>query len=172
MILGSARLSFGSELSNSRIRNSPFSSRIGNDVLPDFCSGGSATRRRSQVLLLNRKTPGFNRHSTFIPSMLGRMSAGFRMGFSAKRIAMSVMVRFLLIPVTHDDVVNDGPFALVQHLPSRRSKHHDPRPVGGEGDVCATLSVRLQKLIADGVVNVPRLGPPLDRDRRHSTRRK
>src|SRR5437773_9060744 len=62
---------------------------LGKDVLPDFCSGRSATRKMSQVLSLNRKTPGFSRHSTFIPSMLGRMSAGLRMGFSAKHFAMS-----------------------------------------------------------------------------------
>src|ERR1035437_3140036 len=106
MTLGSARLSFGSELLNSRICNSPFAPRIGKDVLPGFCSGRSATRKSSQVLWLNRKTPGFSRHSTFIPSMLGRMSHGLRIGFSAKRFAMSAMHRVFLIPVTDDDVVD------------------------------------------------------------------
>ena len=95
MTLGSARLSFGSELSNSRIRNFPFSPRMGKEVMPGFCSGRSATRRSSQVWLLNRKTPGFNKHSTFIPSVLGWMLAGLKQGFSAKRLAMSVMVRVL-----------------------------------------------------------------------------
>src|SRR6266436_938290 len=96
MTLGSARLSFGSELSNSRICNSPFAPKMGKDVLPGFCSGRSATRKSSQVLSLYRKTPGLSRHSTFIPSMLGRMSDGLRMGFSAKRFAMSAIVRIFV----------------------------------------------------------------------------
>src|SRR5450756_1229880 len=102
MTLGSARLSFGSELSNSRICNSPFAPKMGKDVLPGFCSGRSATRKSSQVWLLNRKTPGFSRHSTFIPSMLGRMSAGLRMGFSAKRFAMSGMDHLSCIRIVHE----------------------------------------------------------------------
>src|SRR6266478_9841693 len=129
MTLGSARLSFGSELSNSRICNSPFAPKMGKDVLPGFCSGRSATRKRSQVLSLYRKTPGLSRHSTFIPSMLGRMSDGLRMGFSSKRFAMSAIVRIFLIRVTHDDIVDYGPFSLAQYFPSHRSEHHDPRGV-------------------------------------------
>ena len=72
---------------------SPVGSMMGKEVLPGFCSGRSATRSRSQVLSWKRKTPGFSRHSTFIPGMLGRMSAGRRIGFSAKRFAMSAMMR-------------------------------------------------------------------------------
>src|SRR5664280_1306970 len=140
MTLGSARLSFGSELSNSRICNSPFAPRMGKDVLPGFCSGRSATRKSSQVRSLNLKTPGFSRHSTFIPSMLGRMSPGLSMGFSAKRFAMSAMHRVSLIPVTHDDVVDDGPVSLAQYFPAHRSENHDPRRVGRDGDTSATLS--------------------------------
>src|ERR1035437_6887589 len=153
MTLGSARLSFGSELLNSRICNSPFAPRIGKDVLPGFCSGRSAARRRSQVLWLNRKTPGFSRHSTLIPSMLGRISHGLRMGFSAKRFAMSAILSFLLILVPHDDIVDEGLVSLVQYLPARRSEHHDPGSVGRDGDARSAMNVLLEKSIIDGVVD-------------------
>src|ERR1035437_2014619 len=165
MTLGSARLSFGSELSNSRICNSPFTPRMGKDVLPGFCSGRSATRKSSQVRSLNLKTPGFSRHSTFIRSMLGRMSLGLSMGFSAKRFAMSAILSYFLIAVTHDDLVDDGPFSLVQYFPAHGSENHDPRSVGRESDARAVMDVLLEKLITDGVVNISRLGPQLDHDR-------
>src|ERR1019366_3310580 len=165
MTLGSARFSFGSELSNSRICNSPFAPRMGKDVLPGFCSGRSATRKSSQVLWLNRKTPGFSRHSTFIPSMLGLISPGLRMGFSAKRFAISAILSYFLIAVTHDDIVDDGPFSLVQYSPAHGGENHDPRSVGRDGDARAAMNVLLEKLITDGVVNIPRLGPQLEHDR-------
>src|ERR1035437_1175452 len=97
--------------------------------------------------------------------MLGRMSHGLRMGFSAKRFAMSAILRFFLIPVTHDDVVDHGPSSLVHYLPARRSEHHNPRSVRRNGDAREIMNVLLEKSITDGVVNIPRLGPQLDHDR-------
>ena len=79
---------------NCRIRGSRAAVRssTGNEVVPGFCSGRSATRSRSHVLPAKRNTPGLSRHSILMPGTLAQMLMGQRIGFSGKRFARSDMI--------------------------------------------------------------------------------
>ena len=86
---------------------------MGNDVLPGFCSGRSATRSSSQVLPAKRKTPGFSRHSTFIPGdarpNVGRPQDGV---FGKAFCDVGHDAASFLIRVAHDDIVDERPLSI------------------------------------------------------------
>ena len=61
-------------------------------------------------------------------------------------------------------MIDQSPFCLAPHFSVNWSEYHDPRGICRDRDVRAAANIFLEKLIADSIVNIPRLCADIDKD--------